>query len=67
MRHNMKKKNKEDYFKDMRFLEFLDWEFMKTSYHATYEELADFAFGGGGIDEAIRVFEELEEQRNEAI
>jgi len=43
------------------FLEFLNREFDKTAVDATIEELAEFAFGG--IEEAIRAFEEQKEEK----
>ena len=49
--------NKEEQYEDdTEFLEFLNRGFDHTAVHATIEELAEFTFGG--IEEAIRAFEE---------
>ena len=46
----------EQYENNTEFLEFLGGEFDHTAVDATIEELAEFTFGG--IEEAIRAFEE---------
>ncbi len=50
----------EKYVNDPEFQEFLNREFNKTAVDATMEELAGFAFGG--LDEAVKAFEEQKEK-----
>lgn len=46
------------YIGNSRFVEFLMREFDKTAEYASYEELAEFAFGG--MEDAIEAFEEFQ-------
>ena len=50
----------EQYVNKPEFREFLNREFDRTAGHATIEELAEFAFGG--MEEAVKAFEEKQEK-----